>query len=251
MAISSSSVIHYTNKLENLKGILKSKGFRLKYCLETLDVNLNKEIKFAVPMISFCDIPLSEVKNHIKSYGSYGIGLRKDWAKKNGLNPVLYLEKESHISKIIGSLIARIQELRQDVTRDRIIQKGILRLFFFCKNYDGYLKYGEIDDEKYCFYNEREWRYVPSEEYLVSNGIEPLIIGNEFLNDKVRYNEKIKDTYCFFEPQDISYIIVDNENDIPDVLSMLNEIYEDKCSSKELKILGTRIITKSQIFNDF
>jgi hypothetical protein len=251
MAISSSSVIHYTNKLDNLKGIINSKGFRVKYCLETLNIDLNNEMIFAVPMVSFCDIPLSEVKNHIKSYGSYGIGLSKDWAKNNSLNPVLYLEKESYISKTIKSLIIGIRNLREEKNQDRILQKGILKLFSFCKNYEGYLKHGEIDDENYCFYNEREWRYVPSEEYLVSNEIEPLIIGKEFLERKVDYNIKLKDTYCFFEPKDISYIIVDNENEIPDILSILNDVYEDGYSAKVLKILGTKIITKHQIFCDF
>ena len=62
MAISTNSVIHYTGKIDSLKGILKCQGFRLKYCSEVLDILLNKSISSAVPIVSFCDIPLSEVR---------------------------------------------------------------------------------------------------------------------------------------------------------------------------------------------
>ncbi|WP_412464429.1 abortive infection system antitoxin AbiGi family protein [Flavobacterium mekongense] len=251
MSISSNSVIHYTNKLENLKGILMNEGFRLKYCLETLNINYKVELSTAVPMVSFCDIPLSEVKNHIDSYGSYAIGLYKNWAKQNGLNPVLYLEKNSYISTSIARLIDRLLELKSDPKTDKILKVEILKLLLYCKNYEGYLKHGKIDDENYRFYNEREWRYVPKDEILIEKKAKPLIWGDTFLKEKDKNNETLKDIYCSFSPQDISYIIVDDENDIPEILTTLNEVYEDKCTTKELKVLSTRIITKNQIYNDF
>ena len=98
MSLSTNSVIHYTDSLSNIKGILKN-GFRIKYCLETF---ISKESYFsgAFAMVSFCDIPLSETKNHIKSYGGYGIGLSKEWATENGMNPVLYIDKDSIVGEI-------------------------------------------------------------------------------------------------------------------------------------------------------
>lgn len=252
MSLSSNSVIHYTNKLENLKGIFKSEGFRLKYCLEKLNINFGKEISSAIPMVSFCDIPLSEVKNHTDSYGSYGIGLYKNWAKQNGLNPILYLENNSYISETISNLISRLLKLRETTEGlDNILMKETLKLLFYCKNYEGYLKHGIIDDDNYRFYNEREWRFIPNEETLVEKGIIPLIWGERFLKEKEKYNDEVKDLYLSFNVKDISYIIVDDENDIPEILTTLNEVYEDKCTSKDLKILGTKIITKNQIYHDF
>lgn len=70
MSLSTNSVIHYTDSLNNLKGILKD-GFHIKYCVETF-IPINKRtISAAFAMVSFCDIPLSETKNHIISYGGF------------------------------------------------------------------------------------------------------------------------------------------------------------------------------------
>lgn len=249
MSISSNSVIHYTNKLENLKGIIKSQGFRLKYCLEELQVDRKIEFFSAIPMVSFCDIPLSEVKNHIDSYGSYGIGLYKTWAKTMHLNPVLYLESNSLLTKTLLSQFERISALRQTEKEDQQLNLATINTLLYCKNYEGRLKHGKIDDENYRFYDEREWRYVENSETLKDA---PFVIwGSQYIEKKDEFNDKLKDIYLKFSFSDISYLIVDDESDIHEILNVLNEVYEDVCTSKELKILSTRIITKNQIYNDF
>ena len=100
MAISTNSVIHYTDTLDKLKGILEH-GFKVKYCIETLITKGNKKVDGAYPMVSFCDIPLSAISSHVDSYGYYGIGLSKTWAKTKGLNPVLYVDQDSDIGEAI------------------------------------------------------------------------------------------------------------------------------------------------------
>tara|TARA_R110002096_G_scaffold404235_2_gene602027 strand:+ start:334 stop:522 length:189 start_codon:yes stop_codon:yes gene_type:complete len=62
MGLSSNSIIHFTKTSESLKGILQE-NFRIKFCLEI--VNLETQLNYAAPMVSFCDIPLSQVKEHI------------------------------------------------------------------------------------------------------------------------------------------------------------------------------------------
>lgn len=94
MGLSSNSVIHFTRKISSLKGIL-SNDFAIRYCLEEIH-SQNEFIKLLIPMVSFCDIPFSQIITQVNSYGSYGIGLSKKWAESNGLNPVLYLEKNSY-----------------------------------------------------------------------------------------------------------------------------------------------------------
>lgn len=99
MAISTNSIIHYTNSLDAIKGILKE-GFRIKYCSEKIELG-NGSSNAAHPMISFCDIPLSDSIQHFDAYGRYGIGLSKKWAIENGVNPVLYIDKKSLVAKCV------------------------------------------------------------------------------------------------------------------------------------------------------
>ena len=256
MAISTNSVIHYTEKIDNLKSILNCEGFRLKYCTEELEINLEVPISSAIPMISFCDIPLSEVKNHIDSYGSYGIGLSKNWAKKNGLNPVLYLEKDSKISEHIKNQVERILKGLEKVDKgkklsqaDIQLQDDLITYVSYCKNYEGKLIRGKVNSEAYRFYDEREWRYVGIAEHI--SPAPQIINGYTYREDKEKYNSAIKECYIKFSTMDISYIIIDSENEIPEILTLLNKVFEDKCTAKELKILSTKILTKNQIYNDF
>ncbi|WP_157486047.1 abortive infection system antitoxin AbiGi family protein [Flavobacterium soli] len=249
MAISTNSVIHYTNKVENLKGIITSQGFNLKYCSERIMIENGPNLSVAFPMVSFCDIPLSEVKNHIDSYGSYAIGLTKSWAKATGLNPVLYLEKESRLTKNIGEQYRRIIELRKAKSNDINLQSEHIAILSHCKNYEGKLIHGKINSETYRFYDEREWRFVAGLKEL--EGAPLFIAGKNYKEDKETHNIKLVNCSIKFSFDDISYIIVEDENDIPEILTLLNTVYEDKCTTKQLKILSTRIITKSQIYNDF
>jgi hypothetical protein len=210
-----------------------------------------------MPIVSFCDIPLSEVKNHIASYGSYGIGLSKTWAKKSELNPVLYLEKESRLSEEFKTQVNLIFDYLKEIGEEDqgfeiSIQAHInfiTRLLTYCKNYEGPLKRGKFNSESYRFYDEKEWRYVAKKEEI---GNAPWIIyASEYNKNKLKYNKQIENCYLKFSHKDISYIIIDNENEIPEILNLLHEVYEDKCTTKELKILTTKILTKNQIYNDF
>jgi len=91
MALSSNSLIHLTKEKQALIGIL-TENFKIKFCLENL-LTQKGNLKYAVPMVSFCDIPMSEIKDHVSKYGSYGIGLTKEWGQSNNLNPVFYVDR--------------------------------------------------------------------------------------------------------------------------------------------------------------
>lgn len=122
MAISSNSIIHYTDSLENIESIL-SEGFRIKYCAERLFGETTNSYA-AHPMVSFCDIPLSQSHKHFKSYGNYGIGLSKEWAKEKGINPVLYIDENSSISKTFGKFLIERRDKETNLTKEQ--RRGIL-----------------------------------------------------------------------------------------------------------------------------
>jgi hypothetical protein len=84
-------LFHFTKEQINLFDILDS-NFKVSYAREKVE-GLETKREFAVPMVSFCDLKLSELKVHMGNYGNFGIGLTKEWANRNGLNPVMYINK--------------------------------------------------------------------------------------------------------------------------------------------------------------
>lgn len=76
-------LFHFTSR-DGLYGILEN-SFKISYARERI-VGKSKSTEFAVPMVSFCDLRLSELKDHMSKYGSYGIGLSKSWAKDDVQN---------------------------------------------------------------------------------------------------------------------------------------------------------------------
>lgn len=164
--LSAQTLFHYTEK-EHLINILK-RGFSPRYSKE-FDEVLGPEEKLTfgeflyIPMVCFCDTPLSLVKRHMDVYGSYGIGLSKKWGTEKGLNPVLYIKKESTLHT---NLIVPMQQL---MTKYHETDKELLQRLTFMYRYmkpytpqDG--KYKRKDkktrEEKfhsnYLYYDEKE-----------------------------------------------------------------------------------------------
>lgn len=241
MGLSSNSIIHFTGTKESLKGILEN-NFTIKYCLE--EIVLGGEDKpYAAPMVSFCDIPLSEVKNHIDNYGSYGIGFTKEWAIKKKLNPVLYVEKNSFFSENMLKLLRS--------TNDNVESKdNALTVVSYIKNYENTLsRKNKKPIPNYRFSDEREWRYVPpySKEDRFP-AINKTVYENPQL--KVQFDDKIKDLRLTFEPNDIKYIIIQDETEIKEMYNFLKDV-KGKYSSHDVDRLTTRLITTEQIKSDF
>lgn len=246
MAISTNSIIHYTKSIDILKSILKE-GFRIKYCSESLLIK-GTPILSAHPMISFCDIPLSNSLKHIYAYGSYGIGLTKVWACKMGINPVLYVEKNSIIGQ---SFLDQLKKIRTN-SIDNLNYEDKLFLHTikaFSKNYSGPLKRKNVDDPNYKFYDEREWRLVPKPEEIGNNAI--TIPVSTYEKDKAKYNKKLSMYRFKFEPDDISYLIVEKESEITSIINFLQNEYSNSWATKKMDLLFTKISSIEQIKNDY
>lgn len=252
MGLSSNTIIHFTKKISSLKGILTS-DFSIRYCQEIIQSN-SSTIELLIPMVSFCDIPFSQIIQHVNNYGSYGIGLSKKWAEVNGLNPVLYLEKKSNLSNNItenlfptlrGSSPKKIKEFTLETQKSR----DFLR---YIKNYQGDLiRAGKLIKKDYRFSDEREWRYVlePSIDYLFYANIKN-VPKAEIPKKKEKHNKEVKSQSLKLTPNDIIYIIIKKESERDGIITTIEKA-KGKFSHTEVKRLTSRIISIEQLKTDF
>lgn len=202
MPLSSSSFFHFTSNLDAFKSILET-GFRVSPSIEIRDraarvLNGGEAIvrtALAVPMVCFCDIPVSLVKNHASVYGKksvYGFGLNREWGIKNGCEPVIYGHTKDRYQDISDWLRVIYREEagkpegvpdfwnnaffkvytdreENELDSSRILmpeemwypKTDLLYKLARGKNY-GRDSFPDAIDSNYSFYDEREWRFVPS-----------------------------------------------------------------------------------------
>lgn len=203
-------------------------------------------------MVSFCDIPLSLVYRHMTKYGNYGIGMSKDWAERNMLNPVLYLRRGSQTTRILNDVlnvvvkdVKGVRKLGIEIESLTKLRDLLINFFTFTKPFDCLTK--DVKITKY--YDEREWRYVPDPSSY--DGVKIILKETQFKDPLLsEENEKLKKAKLRFEPSDINYIIIKEETERLDLLEEIGRIkreYERHTRS----VLLSKIISAEQIFQDF
>src|SRR6266403_3399092 len=182
--ISASTLFHFTKTKEDLLNILENE-FCPQYSAEdipTLDTEGSKP-HYYMPMVCFSDIPLSRIEEHADFYGDYAIGLSKEWGRKNHLNPVLYLNADSFLSKAFRESTEIILKSPPTPANEDLIRK-LINVSSYTKRYEGKpWRKGKRLDDKRIFYNEKEWRYTPSPEEAIKIGV-PLSL-KEFDETKI------------------------------------------------------------------
>jgi len=248
--ISSNTLFHFTTKIDYLKEILKN-NFTPRISIETISVE-DDEVSYAYPMKCFCDIPLSQVNNHMNIYGKYSIGLTKEWAIQNKISPVIYFCKDS---PTITGIIELFELLNDTETSDEKKAK-LFSLFLFAKQYEGkFYRNGSFLKNKVRFYNEREWRHIPEFKLLHKLNFEVFLTGKDCYeeskikktNDDISALDNLK---LRFEPKDVKYIVVEREEEILEIVDVLRNS-KRHYSFEDVQILTTRIITSRQIDEDF
>jgi hypothetical protein len=249
ITLSANTLFHFTKTKENLIGILKNEFFP-RYSLE--DDPYSKKC-LAIPMVSFCDIPLSQIKNHIQTYGSYAIGLNKNWGRKHKINPVLYTYPESSVIASFRTILDSCE--KGDGEAINQIASYCTYMLNYVKIYEGQIyRNGILLPGVIRFYDEREWRYVPAIDYLSKKNIAAFLSEEEFKNTEVlmEYSKKLED-HCRlpFEPRDIKYVITRTESEILELMDIMANIKGDKYSHKDIRLLSSRLISSEQVFDDF
>lgn len=72
-----------------------------------------------------------------------------------------------------------------------------------------------------------------------------------YKSDKEKYNSKLENCRFKFDSNDISYIIVRQTDEIPDMINFLRSKYADRCTARELDILFSKICSTEQIISDY
>lgn len=252
MPLSSNSIIHFTSSFTKLNSILAN-NFNIRYCREVIHTEDNY-LDIIVPMVSFCDIPFSQILSHINNYGNYGIGLKKSWAEKNGLNPVLYLDQNSSLSNHFIELLTTIKGGPEKISISKLSKEKKLAFdcFRYLKNYQSDLKrVGKKTIKNYRFSDEREWRYVlnPSLEYPIFANMKE-IDEQKIKEHKENYSKKIENEKLTFTPDDINYVIIKKESERNSIINKIEKT-KSKFSMEQVKRLTSRIISVEQLTTDF
>ena len=248
MALYPDILFHFTTK-QSLYAIL-SDTFKVSYARERI-LGGNKTKEFAVPMVSFADLRLTELKGNIGTYGKFGIGMTKEWAINRGLNPVMYASKESlfteNFIKGIEDFFNLVVNSNDTTGRFETAYNNTINTLRYIKNYKGDLIRRGKSKPNYVFANEKEWRYVPP---IVGDILSFIPIDEiKTSQQKSYYNQKVAHLRLHFQPDDIKYLIVEKDSDINSLISHLRQV-KNRFSPDTIDRLSSRILTYEQIEND-
>ncbi len=259
-----SALFHYTKNQNVLFSILKD-GLNFSYCKE----NISNKYCIGIPMISFCDIPISKSSEHASKYGHYAIALSKNkllGVYKGALEPVNYF---TSLSSVEAAFKLREEGLKQKQNLQEIsnistgqeesmvfggnIYKGkslpleqtgnVLQSFFdsidfhhFSTQAIGFMKaYQSIYKGKNQInYDECEWRIVIPENASIGNNTlcKWFWTEDDYDNWRKDRNDKfVKGLSLQFSVDDIEYIIVPNKEIIPNFIKRLIKL-KSICSSQ-------------------
>lgn len=229
-------MFHFIRHREWLLDILERKAFQARFVYEELP---ELKQKLGIPMKCFCDIPLGVIKKHMSVYGSYGVGVKKEFAKRNKLSPVIYVHAGSDF---LNYFLANIRSFKTLNTQNSPVP--------YFKMYDGYVVNKAGKRLKNRFYDEREWRYVPEDADPIDfDGMDEEEIRNgklDFENDKLTSN---RGKYTLpFEYRDITYLFVETEKDVAPLIKAIKSLHIKGTIADSLI---TKIITAKQIERDF
>ncbi len=247
MAISANTLFHFTSRYDTLINILKSKFFP-RLCLERGLWHPGGK-KWAIPMVCFCDIPLSNIAEHTQKYGNYAIGVKKAWAIEQGITPILYVhDNSSFIGQGLDALKWSLELCEKDSEHlsERLAQ--VMSMFFMMKPYEGY----QVRDgkrRKIRFYDEREWRYIPP---IIGKDQLNFLTEEDFNDETKRENlNSFNEQYgVSFNPDVINYIIVEKDDEIVPLMHDLHSI-KGNFSYNSVELLSSRIISMDRIREDF
>lgn len=236
--IYSNSFFHYTNEEKKLVGILGD-GFIASYAKEEFKDLAGKLQHLYIPMVSFCDVPLSHIENPTV-YGNFAVGMKRAWGKRKNLSPVAYYpnKKENHLYKYAAKIVEQHNKNGINYTDSRKFL-GYTKPFYKWKSPKG---------KRVNNYIDREWRKIYLSDWI---GSDDKMNSYSVAHNGTKMYHKLKLT---FSSNDISFIIVPDDNTKSSVISniqSLQTIGGNKCNSQDSLNIISKIITIDQIKENF
>lgn len=273
--INASSLFHFTRRFDTLQSIVKN-GLRFSYAYEMYSHEMLSKIRLtpgsksmeegqigvAIPMISFCDIPITRASVHMDKYGEYAIGFDKKTMLEVYdliMNPVLYVSSDK-LRKSLDDFCSLYSDSKNDMLNSMIsLAKkgksakskeidGLITSFverkFNMGSILGLIKPVYDLSTNYCYYDEREWRIFWPSINSKNKGWKWGVSQEEYSKNKNGWNEQLaieKNNYITLceglLASAITHIVVKKEVQIPRMIETL-------LTSKT--ILGNRDISEEE-----
>ena len=221
--LSSSTLFHFTSSLDVIEKILDG---GIKYGMFAEKFPKGKMAYF-IRGISFCNIPLSMISEHVDWYGKYAIGIKRRKLREMGVSPVFYIHSGTKLfpsSKNVSTLINN-------------------PFLCYLKQYLGY-QFHKTEQKylKKSFIDEKEWRIfagTPSIEKYDS--MEALEERRKLKDDNTPTEEPLKVSLDMIE-----YIILESAADFGDFDDYLKSRFPE-----DRERFLPKVLFYSQIKKDF
>ena len=231
--VQADTLFTFTNQLDWIINPLRSKMLSPRYCEEDVSyLGIDAINRIAIPMRCFCDINLHRLGDHLSWYGYYGLAFSKDWGMKKKIQPLQYINPNSHLRDDFSvAFSAALQDDKKNKSEAQIkLQNYILHQIMYYKPYSGVFanrRTGEHADK--CYTDECEWRFVPD---VSIEGYPPVIFDEDILHagNLVTISnamEGLSSISLTFEYSDIKYIIVNSLSDFQQITSVISNFDVD------------------------
>lgn len=257
---SANTLFNFMSKYEFLELALRHMKLFSRYVEEEisyLDLHISNQriSRVAFPMLCFCDINLHKVNFHVdgeEGYGKFGIGLKKNWCEKKGVQPITYVNPDAYqtmeFARVFNKGIALID--KESAFPDDFFDL-LLKQLAITKPLKGTMeKKGKYIEKN--FHDEQEWRFVPRIDSKVTPDFLNDVLDSSMMDWFSRRDlsdglKTLKESQLELEINAINYIFVEDDKNKYKVLELINELFDDM----DKLDMASKVVVYNQLEKDW